>query len=43
MPALALDCAWPAEPMSAGAALTYDYDTKGERTGITSLLGDLMR
>jgi ABC-2 type transport system ATP-binding protein len=24
-----------------GCALTYDYDTKGERTGITSLLGDL--
>jgi ABC-2 type transport system ATP-binding protein len=24
-----------------GTALTYHYDTKGERTGITSLLGDL--
>ena len=24
-----------------GRELTYDYDTKGERTGITSLLGDL--
>jgi ABC-2 type transport system ATP-binding protein len=24
-----------------GHALVYDYDTKGERTGITSLLGDL--
>jgi ABC-2 type transport system ATP-binding protein len=24
-----------------GCELTYDYDTKGERTGITSLLGDL--
>jgi len=24
-----------------GCALTYDYDTKGERTGITSLLSDL--
>ena len=24
-----------------GCDLTYDYDTKGERTGITSLLGDL--
>jgi ABC-2 type transport system ATP-binding protein len=24
-----------------GATLVYDYDTKGERTGITSLLGDL--
>jgi ABC-2 type transport system ATP-binding protein len=24
-----------------GSALTYDYDTKGERTGITSLLSDL--
>jgi ABC-2 type transport system ATP-binding protein len=24
-----------------GNALIYDYDTKGERTGITSLLGDL--
>jgi ABC-2 type transport system ATP-binding protein len=24
-----------------GRALVYDYDTKSERTGITSLLGDL--
>ena len=24
-----------------GSELTYNYDTKGERTGITSLLGDL--
>jgi ABC-2 type transport system ATP-binding protein len=24
-----------------GRALIYDYDAKGERTGITSLLGDL--
>jgi ABC-2 type transport system ATP-binding protein len=24
-----------------GSALTYTYDTKGERTGITSLLGDI--
>ncbi len=24
-----------------GRVLTYDYDTRGERTGITSLLGDL--
>jgi len=24
-----------------GRQITYDYDTKGERTGITSLLGDL--
>jgi len=24
-----------------GRELTYDYDTKGERTGITSLLGDI--
>ena len=24
-----------------GCEITYDYDTKGERTGITSLLGDL--
>ena len=24
-----------------GRELTYTYDTKGERTGITSLLGDL--
>jgi len=26
---------------NSGATLVYDYDTKGERTGITSLLGDL--
>ena len=24
-----------------GRAITYNYDTKGERTGITSLLSDL--
>jgi ABC-2 type transport system ATP-binding protein len=24
-----------------GAELVYTYDTKGERTGITALLGDL--
>jgi ABC-2 type transport system ATP-binding protein len=24
-----------------GCGLTYNYDTNGERTGITSLLGDL--
>jgi ABC-2 type transport system ATP-binding protein len=24
-----------------GRAVTYDYDTKGDRTGITSLLSDL--
>ena len=24
-----------------GRAVTYDYDTRGERTGITSLLSDL--
>ena len=24
-----------------GRQITYDYDTKGERTGITSLLSDL--
>lgn len=29
------------ELCDAGATLVYDYDTKGERTGITSLLGDL--
>jgi ABC-2 type transport system ATP-binding protein len=29
------------ELSNEGCELTYDYDTKGERTGITSLLGDL--
>ena len=29
------------EICDGGRALLYDYDTKGERTGITSLLGDL--
>src|ERR1700738_5272155 len=29
------------ELSDAGCALTYDYDTKGDRTGITSLLSDL--
>jgi ABC-2 type transport system ATP-binding protein len=29
------------ELSSDGTELTYHYDTKGERTGITSLLGDL--
>jgi len=29
------------ELSDGGCELTYDYDTKGERTGITSLLSDL--
>jgi ABC-2 type transport system ATP-binding protein len=29
------------ELCDGGRELIYDYDTKGERTGITSLLGDL--
>ena len=29
------------ELCNGGHALVYDYDTRGERTGITSLLGDL--
>ena len=29
------------ELSEAGSELTYHYDTKGERTGITSLLSDL--
>jgi ABC-2 type transport system ATP-binding protein len=29
------------ELCDGGQSLIYDYDTKGERTGITSLLGDL--
>ena len=29
------------ELSDGGCELTYDYDTKGDRTGITSLLGDL--
>ena len=28
-------------PIDDGAALLYDYDTTGERTGITSLLREL--
>jgi len=37
-PALA---AYSLELSNQGCELTYNYDTKGERTGITSLLGDL--
>ena len=37
-PALA---AYNLELSDDGRAVTYDYDTKGERTGITSLLSDL--
>jgi ABC-2 type transport system ATP-binding protein len=37
-PALA---AYRLEISNEGRGLIYDYDTKGERTGITSLLGDL--
>ena len=33
--------AYQLELSDDGHAVTYDYDTKGERTGITSLLGDL--
>src|ERR1700750_2010364 len=33
--------AYNLELSKAGRELTYNYDTKGERTGITSLLGDL--
>src|ERR1700755_3479826 len=33
--------AYNLELSNQGHALIYDYDTKGERTGITSLLGDL--
>jgi len=42
-----LDCVPPAlaayhlELSADGRAVTYDYDTKGDRTGITSLLSDL--
>ena len=32
-----------ARTVGDGSELTYTYDTKGERTGITSLLGDLAR
>src|SRR4051812_27544613 len=37
------DClaAYNLELSEDGRAVTYDYDTRGERTGITSLLGDL--
>jgi ABC-2 type transport system ATP-binding protein len=31
------------ELSSGGLELTYNYDTRGERTGITSLLGDLRK
>jgi ABC-2 type transport system ATP-binding protein len=33
--------AYNLELSNAGSELTYNYDTKGERTGITSLLSDL--
>jgi ABC-2 type transport system ATP-binding protein len=33
--------AYHLELSNAGSELTYNYDTKGERTGITSLLSDL--
>src|SRR4051812_31997151 len=33
--------AYNLELSDGGRAVTYDYDTKGERTGITSLLNDL--
>ena len=33
--------AYNLELSDQGNELTYNYDTKGERTGITSLLGDL--
>ena len=33
--------AYNLELSNEGLDLTYHYDTKGERTGITSLLGDL--
>jgi ABC-2 type transport system ATP-binding protein len=33
--------AYDLELSNAGCDLTYNYDTKGDRTGITSLLGDL--
>ena len=33
--------AYNLELSNGGCELTYSYDTKGERTGITSLLGDL--
>src|ERR1700753_1539374 len=33
--------AYNLELSDQGRALTYNYDTRGERTGITSLLGDL--
>ncbi len=34
-------CAYQLHLADDGAHLTYDYDTQGERTGITALLGDL--
>jgi ABC-2 type transport system ATP-binding protein len=33
--------AYNLELSNQGCELTYNYDTKGERTGITSLLSDL--
>jgi ABC-2 type transport system ATP-binding protein len=33
--------AYNLELSDGGCELTYNYDTKGERTGITSLLSDL--
>ena len=33
--------AYNLELSDGGSELTYNYDTKGERTGITSLLSDL--
>jgi len=37
------DClaAYHLELSDDGRAVTYDYDTKGDRTGITSLLSDI--
>ena len=34
---------WPLELAADGAELVYTYDTQGERTGITTLLGELNR
>ena len=33
--------AYPLELANDGGELVYTYDTQGERTGITALLGDL--
>ena len=35
--------AYSLELSTDGSELTYTYDTKGERTGITALLSDLAR